>query len=109
MPSVAVPSVKLGVTVSPPCTALSRVTVKVIVSPSLAEALSIVTTALPSLSVIVPVAMSLTLTVSVVPDTDRLTVKVSSASTTASSLVATANVCVSPALPANVSAAVFSV
>ena len=37
------PSVKLGVTVKPPETALSSVTVKVIESPSLAEASAIVT------------------------------------------------------------------
>ena len=37
MPSAAVPSVKLGVTVKPPDTALSSVTVKVSESPSSAE------------------------------------------------------------------------
>ena len=42
MPLVAVPPVKLGVTVSPPDTALSNVTVKVIDSPSAAEASAMV-------------------------------------------------------------------
>ena len=58
--------------------------------------------------VIVPVPVSVAVTGAVVPDTDRPTVKVSSLSTTASSFVATVNVCVSDAAPANVSAAVFS-
>ena len=49
------PSVKLGVTFRPPSTALSSVTVKVIESPSLAEASSTVTAALPSSSVMVSV------------------------------------------------------
>ena len=43
MPLAAVTSVKLGVTVSPPATASSSVTVKVIESPSPAEASAIVT------------------------------------------------------------------
>ena len=59
--------------------------------------------------VIVPVPVSVAVTGSVVPDTARLTVNVSLASITASSVVATLNDCVSLAVPANVSAAVFSV
>ena len=106
---MAVTSVKDGVTVRPPSTALSSVTVNVIASPSLAEASSIVTAALPSSFVIVPVAVSVAVTPAVVSDTARLTVKVSAASTTASSVVATVKLCVSPAVPVNVSAVVFSV
>ena len=108
MPFVAVPSVKLGATVSPPGTALSSVTMKVIESPSLADASAIVNAAASS-SLIVPVAMSVALTVSSVPETARLIVKVSSGSLAASSVVATVKVCVSPAVPAKLSAAVFSV
>ena len=67
---------KLGVTFSPPDTALSSVTVKVIESPSLAEASAIVTAALSS-SLTVPVAVSVAVTVAVVPDTASPTVKVS--------------------------------
>ena len=55
------PSVKEGVTVNPPWTALSRVTVNVIMSPSVAEASPMVTPALPSSSVSVtsvPVTVS---------------------------------------------------
>ena len=100
---------KPGVTVRPPWTALLRVTVNVSVSPSRADASPTVTAALPSSSVIVPVPVSVAVTVSVVPDTARLTVNVSSLSTTASSVVATLNVFVSPAVPVKVSAAVFSV
>ena len=66
MPSVAVPSVKLGVTVSPPDTALSSVTVNVIWSPSLADASAIVRAGVSS-SRIVPVAVSLAVMVSEVP------------------------------------------
>ena len=109
MPSVAVPSVKAGVTFSPPDTALSRVTVKVMESPSLAEASAMVTAALPSSLVIVPVAVLVAVTVTVVPETPRPTVNVSFVSTTASSVVDTVKLCVSPAVPANVSAVVFSV
>ena len=108
MPFVAVPSVKLGVTVNPPDTALSSVTVNVRGSPSLADASAIVNVAVSS-SAIVPVAMSVALTVREVPETVRLTMKVSSASTLESSVVATLKLCVSPAVPANVSAPVFSV
>ena len=109
MPSVAVPSVKPGVTFRPPATALSSVTVKEIASPSLAEASAIVTAALPSSLVMVPVAVSVAVTVTVVPETLRPTVNVSSVSTTASSVVDTVKLRVSPAVPANVSADVFSV
>ena len=108
MPFVAVTSVKLGVTVSPPDTALSSVTVKVIESPSAALASAMVTAGSSSL-VIVPVAVSVASTVAEVSDTARLTVKVSSGSSAVSSVVETVNVCVSPALPAKVSAEVFSV
>ena len=104
---------KLGVTVSPPATALSSVTVKVIASPSLAEASSIVTAGvlLPCLwaLMIVPVAVSVAVTCNDVPETVMLTVKVSSSSSSASSAVATVKVCVSPAVPAKVSPAVFAV
>ena len=54
MPFTAVPSVKLGVTLKPPTTALSSVAVKVIALPSAAEASVIVTFAASS-SRIVPV------------------------------------------------------
>ena len=108
MPFVAVPSVKLGVTVNPPDTALLSVSVKVSESPSLAEASAIVTAG-PSSSTIVPVAVSVAATGSCAVETVRPTVKVSSASESVSSVVATVNVCVSPAVPAKVSAAVFSV
>ena len=65
----------------------------------------------PSSSVMVPVAESPAVTVTPlgVPDTPRLTLKVSSFSTTASSVVATVKVCVSPDLPIKAMAAVFSV
>ena len=99
---------KLGVTFSPPATALSNVTVKVSASPSLAEASATVTAALSS-SVMVPVAVSVALTNVDVPETDRLTVKVSPASTTASWVVSTVKLCCSPVVPVKVSAEVFSV
>ena len=54
-------------------------------------------------------AVSVATTVVSVPETMRPTANVSSSSASASSVVATANVCVSPAFPANVSAAVFAV
>ena len=108
MPLVAVPSVKLGVTVKPPETALSRVTVKLIESPSLAEASAMVTAGSSSL-VIVPVAVSVASTAAEVSDTARPTVKVSSASSAVSSVVETVNVCVSPSVPVKVRAVVFSV
>ena len=108
---MAVPSVKPGVTVRPPATALSSVTVNDIDSPSAAEASATVTAgpggAASSLT-IVPVA-GVAVTASDVPETLRLTVKVSSGSWTASSVVSTSRVFDSPAVPAKVSAAVFSV
>ena len=105
---MAVPSVKLGVTVRPPATAASSVTVNSTPAPSSAEASAIVRVGKSSLR-IVPVAVSVDTTFSEVPDTVRLTANVSSDSTSVSSVVATVKVCVSPAVPAKVSAAVFSV
>ena len=83
---------------------MSSVTVKVMSSPSLADASAIVTAGLSS-SRIVPVAAAL------VPRYGKLTlsVKVSSGSATVSPVVATVKVCVSPAVPAKLMAAVFSV
>ena len=74
-------------------------------SPSEAAASLIVTDGVASSSRIVPVA------VTSVPSAVklRLTVKVSSASSTASSVVATVKVWVSPAVPAKLISAVFSV
>ena len=101
---------KLGVTFNPPDTALSSVTVNVIESPSSAEASAMVTAAkAPSSFVIVPVAVSVAVTDAEVPDTARLTVNVSWCSLTVSSVVETVKLCVSPAVPVNVSAVVFSV
>ena len=57
----------------------------------------------------VPVPVSVAVTVAEVPETARLTVKVSFGSASLSSVVATVNVCVSPAVPAKLSAAAFSV
>ena len=83
-------SLKLGVAVSPPVTALSSVTVNVIESPSAALASAIVTAAnAPSSLVIVPVAVSVDVTVAVVPDTAKLTVNVSWCSLAVSSVVDT--------------------
>ena len=95
-------------TSSPPDTAVCSVTVNVIESPSFAEASATVADELSS-SVIVPPAVSVAVTVAVVPDTARPTVNVSFGSTSVSSVVATVKLCVSPAVPANVSAEVFSV
>ena len=53
--------------------------------------------------------MSVAVTLAVVPETVRPTVKVSAFSTSVSSIVATVKLFVSPAVPANVSAAAFSV
>ena len=106
MPSAALTSVKDGVTLSPPCTALSSVTVKVIFSPSDAFASFTLTAALSSLSM-VPVPVSVAVTLSDVPETVRPTVKVSSASSTASSVVETVKVWVSLAVPVKVNAFVF--
>ena len=82
---------------------------KVIESPSAADASAIVMEGATSSSMIVPVAVSVAVTVAVVPDTARLTVNVSFDSTVESSVVATVKLCVSPAVPLNVSAVVFSV
>ena len=107
---VAVPSVKRGVTVSPPVTALSSVTVNAIELPSTADASAIVTAGcVPSSSVTVPVAVSVAVTVVWVPETVRPTVNVSSFSTSASSVVATVKDCVSPRVPMKVMGAVFAV
>ena len=108
---MAVPSVKLGVTVNPPCTALSSVTVKVMSLPSLALASLIVTVALSALSpasLMVPAPVSLAVTPLGASDTLSPTVKVSGCSNTSSSVVETVKVCVSLAVPVKVSAAVFS-
>ena len=99
---------KLGVTVSPPETAASSVTVKVIPSPSSADSSPIVTAGASSL-LMVPVAVSLAVTGAEVLETLRLTVKVSFGSTSVSSVVATVKLRVSPAVPVNVSTPVFSV
>ena len=63
----------------------------------------------PSSSVIVPVAVSLASTVSVVAPTVRSTVNLSSGSTISSSVVSTVNVRFSFAVPVNVSTPVFFV
>ena len=97
MPFVAVPSVKVGVTVSPRGTALSSVSVNIIRSPSVAEASVTLTAGGPSSSRIVPVAVA-----TCVPDALSLMVKVSSSSSSSSSIVATVKVFVSPAVPAKV-------
>ena len=89
---------------------MSRVTVNVSASPSAAFASAIVTAARgPSSFSIVPVAVSVAVTGVWFPETLRPTVNVSVSSASVSSVVATVNVCVSPAVPAKVSAAVFSV
>ena len=108
MPLVAVPSVKLGVTLKPSHTGLSSLTVNDSWSPSSADASVIVTAGAVSSSKIVPVAV-LAVTASEVPVTDRLTVKVSSDSSSVSWVVATEKVCVSPAFPVKLSPPVFSV
>ena len=83
---------------------------KVIESPSSADASATVTAGVaPSSSAMVPVAGSPAVTPEGAFDTLRLTAKVSSVSTTASSMVATVKVCSSPAVPLKLSAAVFSV
>ena len=107
MPLVAVPSVKLGVTVRPPGTALLSTTAKVIRLPSCAQALPI-SAAAPSSSMIVPVAVSVAVTAVDVPETDRLTVNVS-CSPSLSAVVATVKVWVSPAVPAKMRAVVLAV
>ena len=105
---MAVTSLKLGLTVSPPDNALSSVTLKVRASPSSALASAIVTAGASS-SVMVPVAVSVGVTVVEVPETVKLTVKLSSASNNSSSVVATVKVCSSPAVPVKLRAAVFAV
>ena len=67
------------------------------------------TVGVSSSSVMVPVAVSVAVTLAEVPDTARPTVKVSLASATVSSVVETVKSWVSPAVPANVRALVFSV
>ena len=105
---MAVTSVKPGVTVNPPGTALSSVTVNVMAPSSPLFESSIVTAGSLSSSMIVPVAVDAS-TVCEVPETPRPSVKVSSVSNSVSSAVATVNVFVSPLVPANSSAAVFAV
>ena len=82
---------------------------KVIASPSSADASAIVSVGSRRSSKIVPVAVSVAVTVTGVPETVRPTVKVSEASATLSPVVATVKVCVSPAAPAKASPAVFAV
>ena len=100
---------KPGVTVNPPDTALCSVTANVIGSPSSADASDTVTAGEALASMIVPVAESGAVTRRDVPETESPTVNVSICSSVLSSAVATVKVCVSPALPANVSATVFPV
>ena len=101
---------KLGVTVNPPETAASSVTVKVIESPSAADPSAIATAgSAPSSFVIVPVAVSVAVTGAEFPETARFTVNVSSGSASESSVVATVNVCVSFAVPVKLSPDLFSV
>ena len=102
---MAVPSVKLGVTVNPPDTSASSVTVKVSKSPSPADVSEIVNAAASS-STITPFAL---VAFTALSETLRLTSNTSFASAAASSVVATVKVCVSPAVPAKVSVFVFSV
>ena len=58
MPDVAVTSLKLGVTVKPPDTALSSLTVNAIESPSPADASEIVTSGGTAVTVIVNVSVT---------------------------------------------------
>ena len=74
-----------------------------------ASTVSVIEVGRSSSSLMVPVPVSVAVTVTVVPDTVRPSVNVSSPSAKASSIVATVKVCVSPAVPAKVRAAVFSV
>ena len=83
-------------------------TVKVIASPSDALA-SLMVTVAPSSSFMVPVPVSVEVMLSVVPETDKPTVKVSAPSTCVSSVVDTVKVSVSPTVPLKVSAVVFFV
>ena len=104
---MAVP-LKLGVTFKPPCTSLSSVTVKVMLSPSGIVVLLTFTVAVSSL-LIVPVPVSLSVTPGGALDTLKLTVNVSSDSTTPSFVVATVKVWVSLAVPVKAIAAVLAV
>ena len=65
-------------------------------------------TAAASSSTIVPVALSVAITVSDVPETGKLTVNVSSSSASPSLVVATVNVCVAPVVPLKLNRAPFS-
>ncbi len=95
---------------NPPPTALSSVTVKVMSSPSSALAFAILTTAgVSSSSRIVPVALEVAVTLAEVPDTLSLTLKVSSDSSSESSVVVTVKVRVSPLVPEKEIPLVFSV
>ena len=108
---MAVPPLKLGVTWNPPETASFSVTVNVRESPSSADASPIVTaaaTAPVSSSKIVPVAVSVAVTVSVVPEIPRLTMNVSSSSGSVSPLVCTQKDFVSPLVPVKASGSVFA-
>ncbi len=88
--------------------AFSNVTLNTISSPSSADASSMVRgTAVSSLRTD-PVAVSVAVIVSDVPDTARFTVNVSSGSTCQFSFVATVKVFVSPAVPMKRSAVVFA-
>ena len=103
---MAVPSVKLGVTVRPPETALSSVTVNVIWSPSLDDASAMVRAGGESSLRIVPVPVARVRSTPFRSSRAKVTVKVSSASTTSSSMVATVMVRV---LTSKVIAVVFAV
>ena len=95
----------------PPVTVLSKVMVKVRASPSFADALLIVTVGVGATSsfTIVPVPVSVAVMVSDVPEMVNPTVKVSSASTTSSSVVETAMVFVSLTVPVKLITWMFSV
>ena len=95
---MAVTSSSVTLTVVPPCTALSSVTLNSSPPPSV-RLTSSIDSAASSLSVSVPVAVSLSVTR--VLNELRLTSNVSVASTTASSSESTVKVWISPAVPAN--------
>ena len=116
MPFVAVTSVKLGVTVRPPGTTLSSVTVNASEPPSLASASATVRIGVSS-SLIVPVPAT-TAIASPSPvyhhhgsDCERVspTVRVSASSGIESSFVQIEKCFFSPAVPANVICSVFAV
>ena len=91
------PSAELYVTVKPPCTALSTVTVKTILVPSLTPAGLFMETTASSLSVIVPVAVPSPLIVTKPPVIPlKVTVNNSDASTISSSFIGTLNVLTVP-------------